>query len=118
MPCNIIELYNREQDRIALMALCRVMQIGHLDEPNEDARYKATLREWLPSGGKKTTEGGNDYEVVLPELFRKIIFQAFEKDCFVLAQISMDFLESAVFIDAPEFYDTKEYLKKHGYPKA
>lgn len=26
MPSNIIEVYNREQDRIALMALCRVMQ--------------------------------------------------------------------------------------------
>lgn len=35
MPSNIIEVYNREKDRIALMALCRVMQIGHLEETND-----------------------------------------------------------------------------------
>lgn len=115
MPSNIIEVYNREQDRIALMALCRVMQIGHLEETNDEARYKATLREWLPTGSKgerKTREGGNDYEVIVPEMFRKTVFQAFERDCFILAQINIRFLESAVLIEPPAFYDFGEYLKK------
>lgn len=115
MPSNIIEVYNREQDRIALMALCRVMQIGHLEETNDEAKYKATLREWLPTGERrerKTREGGNDYEVIVPEVFRKTVFQAFERDCFILAQMNIGFLESAVLIEPPEFFDLKEYMEK------
>ena len=120
MPSNIIEVYNREKDRIALMALCRVMQIGHLEETNDEAKYKATLREWLPTGGRserKTREGGNDYEVIVPERFRKTVFQAFEKDCFILAQMNFRFLESAVLIEPPDFYDFGEYLDKTGSQK-
>lgn len=115
MPSNIIEVYNREQDRIALMALFRVMQIGHLEETNDEAKYKATLREWLPTGKRgerKTREGGSDYEVIVPERFRRLVFQAFEKDCFILAQINIRFLESAVLIEPPDFYDFGEYLNK------
>lgn len=36
---NTIELYNKETDTITEIKLYRVMSIGHLEEPNEDAQY-------------------------------------------------------------------------------
>lgn len=120
MPNNIIEIYNRAENKIALMALCRVMNIGHMDEPNEAAKFNAVLRECLPTNQRKegmTKEGENDYKVVVPDVFKETIFEAFTKDCYVLAQINMECLQSVVIVDNPKFYEVMDYCRTHGYPK-
>ena len=49
---NTIELYNKETDTITEIKLYRVMSIGHLEEPNEDAQYN---RYWDITGEAGTT---------------------------------------------------------------
>lgn len=76
---NSICLPNRENKRVALLKLYRVMSIGHLDQPNEQAKYKAVLRECIEG------EKGIDSTVVVPEVYRPLVFEAFNKDLYVLA---------------------------------
>ena len=105
---NTIELLNRENNRTAILHLYRVMGIGHLDKPNATAKYKAILREC-----------GNEYDttVVIPDVYKPIVFEAFGKDLFVMASFKMSCIESIIMLQQPEFFDVEEYAKANGYPQ-
>lgn len=105
---NTIELLNREINRTAILQLFRVMCVGHLDKPNATAKYKAVLRE---CGNE------NDTAVVVPDVYKPIVFEAFDKDLFVMASIKMSCIESVVMLQQPEFFDVEEYAKANGYPQ-
>ena len=112
MPAsNSIELLNRETNRIASLNLYRVMGIGHLDEPNAAAKYKAVLRECLPGNN------GIDSTVVIPDIYKQIVYEAFEKDLFVLAEFKLNCIETVIMLNQPDFFDAENYVKENGYPK-
>ena len=117
---NTIELYNKETDTVTEVRLYRVMSIGHLEEPNEDAQYKAVLRvvahssQLLNPTEKRRPE---DVGAVIPKVFEPVIHEAFTHDCFVLAKVNTGCIESVIMLEMPEVFNAEAYLKRHGIEK-
>lgn len=117
---NTIELYNKETDTVTEVRLYRVMSIGHLETPNEDAQYKAVLRvvahssQLLNPTEKRHHE---DIGAVIPRVFEPVIYEAFTRDCFVLAKVNTGCLESVIMLEMPEVFNAEAYLKRHGSEK-
>ncbi len=115
---NSIELYNRETKQIAVLRLYRVMWVGHLDDPDEQVEYQAVLRECIPSGqlepgGKEKSP--KEVNVIIPRRFFDIVFDAFRKDLFVLAQLFTEstktYIKSTIMLPAPDIFDVAEYIQ-------
>ena len=117
---NTIELYNCDTEQLTELRLFRVMSIGHLEEPNEDAQYKAVLRvvahssQLLNPTEKRRLE---DVGAVIPKVFEPVIHEAFTRDCFVLAKVNTGCLESVIMLEMPEVFNAEAYLKRHGSEK-
>lgn len=114
---NTIELYNKETDTITEIKLYRVMSIGHLEEPNEDAQYKAVLRTCKPQEQRRnptSRTGVEEHKVIIPNNFTDAIFDAFTKDCNVLAELSESCIITLVTLSGALRFNLTEYKKKHG----
>lgn len=117
---NTIELYNCDTEQLTELRLFRVMSIGHLEEPNEDAQYKAVLRlvahssQLLNPTEKRRPE---DVGAVIPKVFEPVIHEAFTHDCFVLAKVNTGCLESVIMLEMPEVFNAEAYFKRHGIEK-
>ena len=120
IPSNAIELYDAKTNELITLRLFRVMSIGHLEEPNEDAQYKAVLRvvahssQLLNPTKKRRPE---DVGAVIPKVFEPVIHEAFTRDCFVLAKVNTGCLESVIMLEMPEVFNAEAYLKRHGSEK-
>lgn len=116
---NTIEFYQKDTDSIINLRLYRVMSIGHLDRPNEAARYKATMRFCQPLADKRNpTEkrGFKEQEVIIPECLKDSVFEAFNKDLFVLAGIENGCITAMTIVKEPINYDVGQYERIHGQP--
>lgn len=114
---NTIELYNKETDTVTEVRLYRVMSIGHLETPNEDAQYKAVLRACQPLEQRRnptSRTGVTEHKVIIPNNFTDTIFDAFTKDCNVLAELSESCIITLVTLSGALRFNLTEYKKKHG----
>lgn len=116
---NTIELYDKESDLIIPLRLYRVMSIGHLDMPNKAAKYKATLRACQPQEQRRDPTKRatfEEYQAIIPDSFKDAIFDAFNNDQYVLAQISDGCLTALVTLSKPFSFDLNSYKIEHGQP--
>ena len=116
---NTVELYDKETDEITTLRLYRVMSIGHLDIPNEAAKYKAVLRACQPQEQRRDPTKLATFEecqAVIPDGFKEAIFEAFNNDCYVLVQTSEGCLTKLVTLLKPLDFDVEKYKSKHGMP--
>lgn len=113
---NTIELYDQERGVINTLTLYRIMSIGHLDRPNEDTRHKAVLRACEPQKQLLDQRRSTTYrqqEVIIPEEFKDIIFEAFNRDLFVLAEVSRNCITALVMLSKPMLFDVTAYEERH-----
>ena len=116
---NTIELYNKETDTITPLRLYRIMTIGHLEKPNEDAKYKAVLRACQPQGNRRDPASRTTFEdkkAIIPEAFREAIFEAFNNDCYVLAEINESCITALVTLSEAKRFDLDKYKEKNKEP--
>jgi hypothetical protein len=95
------------------------MSVGHLDRPNEDTKYKATMRACQPQEERRDPTSKTTYveqEVIIPESFREAIFEAFNNDRYVLAELSEGCIVSLVTLSEANYFDVEDYKKKHKQP--
>lgn len=112
---NCIELRDGATGNISLLTLYRVMSVRHMEKPNQEARFTAELRECLTTKEKACLSCERlDHVVVVPSVLKEIIFEAFNNDVQILAQITEGCIQSAILLPAPIRFDAVEYVSKYG----
>ena len=114
---NTIELYNKETDTITEIKLYRIMSIGHLEEPNDDAQYKAILRTCQPQEQRRNPTSRpcvEEHKVIIPNSLKDAVFEAFTNDCCVLAELDESCIITLITLSGAMRFNLAEYKKKHG----
>jgi hypothetical protein len=112
---NCIELRDRKTGDISLLTLYRVMSVRHMDRPNQDAEFTAELRECLTTNEKSCLSGERvDRVVIVPSVLKGVIFEAFNRDVDILAQVVEGCIQSAIVVPPPTRFNSVEYVSKYG----
>ena len=116
---NTIELYNKADDTITTLRLYRIMAVGHLDEPNAAAKYKAVLRACQPLASRRDPTRKTTFEqqeAIIPDGMKEAMFNAFNNDSFVLAQIEEACITALSIVSEPLRFDVEKYKDDYGHP--
>jgi len=113
---NTIELYDKEKDMITTLTLYRIMSISHVEDPDEEIKYYATLRFCQPQEQRRDpTKRASfvQYKAVIPECFREEVMNAFNNDRYVLAALNESCIVTLVTLSEPKLFDVNGYIKAH-----
>lgn len=101
---NHVELYDRETDAITTVRLYRIMSLGHLEEPNEEAEFRAVLRACKPQEERRDPARRTTFEereAIVPRTFEVAVLEAFRNDRHILAEIDGAFMKTLVVLPEP-----------------
>lgn len=113
---NTVELYNKTTNVTMTLKLYRVMTIGHIDRPNDDAKFKAVLRACKPLEQRQSPTSRTtfeEYTAIIPENLRTAVFEAFNNDCFILAEVCESCITTLVSMSDAHSFDVEEYKNKY-----